>query len=54
MFHVEHMVYKRFQFRTREGKQWTEWFEWKSDNRDPIQLKGFKGDNLLNEYKEAE
>lgn len=49
------MVKKRFQFwgRNKDGKvekMWSEWFKWDSDNRDPIQLKGFKGDHLLNEY----
>ena len=50
------MVKKRFQFWGRKDgkveKMWSEWFKWDSDNRDPIQLKGFKGDNLLNEYKD--
>ena len=48
------MVKKRFQFWGRKDgkveKMWSQWFKWDSDNRDPIQLKGFKGDNLLNEY----
>ena len=48
------MVKKRFQFWGRKDgkveKMWSEWFKWDSDNRDPIQLKGFKGDHLLNEY----
>lgn len=51
------MVKKRFQFwgRNKDGKvekMWSQWFEWDSDNRDPIQLKGYKGDHLLNEYIE--
>ena len=50
------MVKKRFQFWGRKDgkveKMWSEWFKWDSDNRDPIQLKGFKGDHLLNEYKD--
>lgn len=48
------MTRKRFQFWGRKDgkveKMWSEWFKWDSDNRDPIQLKGYKGDNLLNEY----
>ena len=48
------MVKKRFQYWGRKDgkveKMWSEWFKWDSDNRDPIQLKGFKGDHLLNEY----
>ena len=48
------MVKKRFQFWGRKDgkveKMWSQWFKWDSDNRDLIQLKGFKGDHLLNEY----
>ena len=56
-FHSDVMVKKRFQYwgRNKDGKvekMWSEWFKWDSDNRDPIQLKGYKGDNLLNEYKD--
>ena len=47
---------KRFQYWASEQgkpiKKWTEWFNWDSDNREPIQLKGFKGNHLLNEYEE--
>lgn len=47
--------FKRYQFWGRKDgkvqKCWTPWFEWKSDNREKVQLKGFKGDNLLNEYR---
>ena len=50
------MARKRFQYWGRKDgvvqKLWSEWFEWKSDNRDPIQLKGYKGNHLLNEYQE--
>ena len=41
------MVYKRYEYYTREGKVWTDWFEWESDIRDPWQLKN----KLRNEYK---
>ena len=44
--------YKRYQYRTRDGVKWTSWFLWYSDLRDPIQMKGYKGDHLLNEYRE--
>jgi hypothetical protein len=47
---------KRFQYWAFEDgkplKKWTDWMEWKSDIRDPIQQKGYKGNHLLNEYKE--
>lgn len=42
------MAYKRYEYWTREGKKFTEWFKWDSDNRDPWQLKN----RLKNEYKE--
>ena len=43
------MVQKRYQFWTKDGIQWTEWFDWDSDLRDKWQLKN----RLLNEYKEG-
>lgn len=42
------MTYKRYEYYTREGKTWTDWFIWNSDNRDPWQLKN----KLKNEYKD--
>lgn len=42
------MTYKRYQYWTSEGKKFTEWFRWDSDNRDPWQLKN----KLKNEYEE--
>ena len=49
-------VYKRFQYWGTENgkpvKKWTDFFSWHSDMRDPIQLKGFKGNHLRNEYKD--
>ena len=44
--------YKRYQYRVRGGVEWTNWFEWHSDLRDPVQMKGYKGEHLLNEYRE--
>lgn len=50
------MTYKRFQYWGRkDGKPqvlWTDWFPFNSDNREPIQNKGFKGNHLKNEYRE--
>lgn len=46
-------VYKRYQYRTKDGVAWTEFFPWDSDMRDPIQLKGYKGNHLRNEYKDT-
>jgi hypothetical protein len=52
------MTQKRFQYWGRKDgevqKLWTDWFEWKSDIKEPIQQKGFKGNHLLNEYREIE
>ena len=50
------MLQKRYQYWTFEnGKpivKWTEWFK-VPDNitREEIQMKGYKGHNLLNEYR---
>lgn len=33
------MTYKRYQYWSRTGVEWTDWFRWDSDNRDPWQLK---------------
>ena len=41
-------TYKRFEYITRDGKKWTEWFKWESENREPWQLKN----RLRNEYKD--
>jgi len=41
---------KRFQFWGRNGKEWSDWFDHHGDE-DPIQLKGFRGNHLLNEYR---
>lgn len=47
---------KRYEFWSSDNgkpiKKFTPWFEWHSDMRDPIQLKGFKGNHLRNEYKD--
>lgn len=39
------MTYKRYQYWSRDGIRWTEWFKWTGD-RDPWQLKN----KLRNEY----
>lgn len=40
------MVYKRYEYWTREGKVWSSWFPWNSDLRDKWQL----ANRLRNEY----
>lgn len=48
------MIQKRYQYRTKDGIQWSEWFEWGEDAPQPkVQLAGFKGEHLLNEYREV-
>jgi len=42
------MTYKRYEYWSREGKVFTPWFRWDSENRDPWQLKN----RLRNEYVE--
>jgi hypothetical protein len=42
------MLYKRYQYFSREGKVWTKWFPWSSDMMDKWQT----NNKLLNEYKE--
>ena len=42
------MVYKRYQYFSKDGIKWTNWFEWDSDLRDKWQFKN----KLLNEYKD--
>lgn len=50
------MVYKRYQYWGKKDgkvqKLWTQFFPWNSPSREKVQLKGYKGDDLLNEYKE--
>lgn len=41
-------TFKRYQYRSKDGIVWTDWFEWNSSIRDKWQLKN----KLLNEYKE--
>ena len=41
---------KRYQYRSANGKVWTKWFNYEG-KPEFVQLKGFKGDDLLNEYR---
>ena len=41
------MTYKRYQYRSKEGVVWTEWFKFRGE-REEIQL-----GKLKNEYKEV-
>jgi hypothetical protein len=47
------MKQKRYQYRTKDGVKWTSWFNFDGPE-EPIQLKGFKGDHLKNEYRVIE
>lgn len=42
---------KRYEYWTREGKRFTDWFNWDCDEMPKTQLKGFLGNDLRNEYK---
>lgn len=44
------MKWKRYQYYTRTGKEWSKWFRYSGDCAEKWQLKG----KLLNEYKETE
>jgi hypothetical protein len=44
------MIQKRYQYWTKEGIKWTSWFKC-SSTEEALQLKGFKGNNLKNEYR---
>lgn len=46
---LQKMKYKRFQYYSKEGIKWSNWFIWDSTLMDKWQLK----DKLLNEYKEV-
>lgn len=45
---------KRYQYWTSDKgkpyKAWTDWFETDEESTTDIQAKGYKGDNLLQEY----
>ena len=41
---------KRYQFRVFGGIEWTPWFNYNGPE-EPIQHKGFKGNDLKNEYR---
>lgn len=43
------MIYKRFQYYSKNGIEWTNWFIWDSSLREKWQFKN----KLLNEYKDA-
>lgn len=42
------MIYKRYQYYTNNGIQWTSWFKWDSTIKEKYQFKN----KLLNEYKD--
>lgn len=48
--------YKRYQYWASENgkpvKKWSNYFLWDGDECPKIQLKGYKGDTLLCEYKD--
>ena len=42
------MIYKRYQYYSKDGIKWSKWFPWDSTLRDKWQFKN----KLLNEYKD--
>ena len=51
------MRQKRYQYWGRVNGSptimWTKWFTCRGNSTEPIQMKGFKGNNLRNEYREV-
>lgn len=41
---------KRYQYYGKNGLEWSEWYDY-NGQEDPIQIKGFKGQDLRNEYR---
>ena len=47
------MIYKRYEYWSKEGKVWTKWFPWNSDLRPELQMDDRRiFCRLRNEYKE--
>ena len=47
------MTYKRYEYWSKEGKVWSDWFEWKSDYKPEYQMYDKRiFCRLLNEYRE--
>ena len=47
------MIYKRYEYWSKEGKVWSKWFPWKSDLRPELQLEDKRiFCRLKNEYKD--
>ena len=47
------MTYKRFEYWSKEGKKWTDWFPWESNWKPELQLSDRRIiSRLKNEYKE--
>ena len=47
------MIFKRYEYWSREGKKWTDWFKWDSNLKPELQLIDRRiTSRLRNEYKE--
>lgn len=47
------MIFKRYEYWSKEGKKWTDWFKWKSDLKPELQMDDRRiFCRLRNEYKE--
>ena len=47
------MIYKRYEYWSKEGKKWTTWFKWNSDYKPELQMNDKRiFCRLKNEYKD--
>ena len=50
------MKYKRYQYWASDNgkpyKEWTQWFPYDGDETSKVQMKGYKGDVLLQEFRD--
>ena len=47
------MTLKRYEYWSRDGKVWTDWFKWNSDIKPELQLTDRRiNSRLFNEYKD--
>ncbi|MBR1748788.1 MAG: hypothetical protein IJ743_03225 [Bacilli bacterium] len=46
-------TFKRYEYWSKEGKKWTDWFEWNSDYKPALQMDDRRIiSRLKNEYRE--
>ena len=48
------MIFKRYEYWSKNGKVWTDWFKWDSNLKPELQLTDRRiSSRLFNEYKEV-